>query len=54
MERSVEKDDLAIAKLRIDARKWLIDKQLKTDAATPTSETGRLVPSEILHDGVGR
>ena len=47
-----DKDRLAIAKLRIDARKWLIDKQLKTDAVAPTSEHGRLIPSEILRDGV--
>ena len=48
-----EKDRLAIAKLRIETRRWLIDKQLKAAPGTDTEETGRLVPSEILFDGVG-
>ena len=48
-----EKDRLAIAKLRIETRRWLIDKQLKPAPGTDTEETGRLVPSEILFDGVG-
>ena len=48
-----EKDRLAIAKLRMDARRWLIDKQLKATPGTDTEKTGRLVPSEILFDGVG-
>ena len=47
-----ERDRLAIAKLRIDTRKWIVDKQLATHPGDDTDRPGRLVPSEILRDGV--
>ncbi len=49
---AVDKDRLAIAKLRIEVRRWRIERQLKATSGPGTSQIGRLIPSEILRDGV--
>ncbi len=51
-DKPPQRDRLAIAKLRIDTRKWIVEKQLATHLGDDTAPTGRLVPSEILRDGV--